>query len=108
MGDRSGIPAAWGCTMPWQETCAMMERMRFVRAVTAGEASMALLCRQYGISRKTGYKWLTRYQQAGVAGLVERSRAPQHHPQAVRPAVREAVLALRGQHPSWGPKKLVA
>jgi len=94
--------------MPWQETCAMTERMRFVSAVTAGEASMALLCRQYGISRKTGYKWLTRYQQAGVAGLVERSRAPQHHPQAVRPAVREAVLALRGQHPSWGPKKLVA
>ena len=86
----------------------MTERMRFLLAVQAGDESMAELCRRFGISRKTGYKWLGRFDAAGAGGLADQSRAPHHRPHAVAPTVREAVLALRGQHPTWGPKKLVA
>ena len=62
--------------MVWEETCAVDERMRFVLAVEAGEEAVAALCRRFGISRRVGYKWLSRYRAAGVAGLADRSRAP--------------------------------
>ena len=52
--------------MVWNETCAMEERMRFVTSWLQGEESVAVLCRRYGVSRKTGYKWLSRYGQEGV------------------------------------------
>jgi transposase InsO family protein len=84
----------------------MTERMRFIVAVEAGEETMAELCRRFGISRKTGYKWLARYQAAGIEGLADRSRAPHHCPHAVSPEMRELVIALRGRYPTWGPKKL--
>lgn len=86
----------------------MTERMRLLLAVGSGETTMAEACRQAGVSRKTGYKWRARFAAAGVAGLAERSRAPHHRPQTLTPAVREAVLAQRAQHPTWGPKKLIA
>ena len=69
--------------MGWRETCAVDERMRFMLAVEEREESFAAVCRQFGVSRKTGYKWLARYAAEGVAGLVDRSRAPLHHPQAM-------------------------
>lgn len=86
----------------------MTERMRFVIAATSGDVSMAAACRQAGISRQQGYKWLARFRAEGAVGLLDRSRAPRHRPQCVAPSVREAVLAQRARHPSWGPKKLVA
>ena len=61
--------------MPWKATCHMDERMQFIARVFAGEDEMTVLCREYGVSRKTGYKWLGRYISKGAAGLVERS----HH-----------------------------
>ena len=61
--------------MSWRENCKMDERVRFVAAVGVGEWSMTALCEEFGISRKTGYKWLERYRERGVAGLEERSRA---------------------------------
>ena len=61
-----------------------------------------------GVSRKTGYKWLVRYGADGVAGLLDRSRAPLSHPQAVPGAIAEACLAVRRAHPSWGPVKVRA
>jgi putative transposase len=94
--------------MVWKETCAVDERMRFVLAVEAGEEAVAALCRQFGISRRVGYKWLGRYRQAGVAGLADRSRAPLCHPQAVATALAERCLAVRRAHPSWGPVKVRA
>ena len=57
----------------------MDERARFIAAATGGEWSMTALCEEFGISRKTGYKWLERYRERGVAGLEERSRAPRAH-----------------------------
>jgi putative transposase len=94
--------------MPWRETRVMDERMAFVVDVQRGEASLAELCRRYGISRKSGYKWLTRYEAGGAAALTDRSRAPHHHPQALSEAVAAAVLAVRARHPTWGPKKIRA
>lgn len=94
--------------MPWRETCPMDERTQFIAAWLRREEGVATLCRAAGISRKTGYKWIARYQAAGVAGLVEQSRAPHTHPQAVASAVEALVLAARAAHPTWGPHKLLA
>ena len=82
------------------------ERMKFVMEIEAEEESMAEICRAYGVSRKTGYKWLERHQAEGVAGLADRSRAPHSHPNAVSAADEEAILKLRSQHSNWGERKL--
>ena len=69
---------------------------------------MTELAARYGISRKTAYKWVGRYEADGAPGLVERSRAPRHSGRAVAQPLREAMLALRRRHPHWGPRKLAA
>jgi leucine-zipper of insertion element IS481 len=105
MGDRSELPAGGDLPMPWKATCQMDERMQFIARVLAGEDEMTVLCREYGVSRKTGYKWLGRYISEGAAGLAERSHAPLQHGQAHGVAVVQAVLGLRQRWPHWGPKK---
>ena len=94
--------------MPWRETCAMEQRMRFVCDCLRAERAFAELWRYYGVSRKTGYKWLGRYRTDGLLGLQDRGQAPRHHPQAVAEEVAAAVLAVRRRHPSWGPRKVRA
>lgn len=94
--------------MGFRETCAMDERVRFCVFVERGEVSMSELCRQFGISRKTGYEVLRRWRSGGAEALAPRSHAPHHCPHALGDASREAVLALRRRYPSWGPKKLRA
>ena len=94
--------------MVWKETCAVDERMRFVLAAEAQEEPLAALCRRFGVSRKSGYKWLARYRAEGVAGLAERSRRPHHCPQAISAALFEQCLAVRRAHPTWGPVKVRA
>ena len=92
--------------MPWKETCAVEERMRFVMDVLRGEYSKARLCRQYGISRPTGDKWMIRYLEQSVAGLLDQSRVPHSSPQQVRLELVECIVALRRKHSHWGPRKL--
>src|SRR5712692_9682276 len=94
--------------MPWKETCTMTERMKFVVLAEEDEESMTELCRRFGISRKTGYKLLERYAAEGVDGLSDRSHAAHHHPDAVSEAIEGRIVALRGERPSWGPRKLRA
>ena len=94
--------------MGWKETCAVDERMRFVIAVEKREESFAAACRQFGVSRRVGYKWLARYQEAGVEGLHDRPRAPLHHRQAIADEIAERCLAVRRAHRSWGPLKVRA
>lgn len=94
--------------MGWTETCAVDERMRFVLTVEKQDESIASVCRRFGISRKTGYKWLGRYREAGFEGLVDESRAPLHHPQAISQRIAERCLDVRRAHPSWGPVKVRA
>lgn len=94
--------------MPWKERKALDEKRSFIAEWKRQEESLAELCRRYEISRQTGYKWLDRFQQEGDAGLEEHSRAPVHHPQAMPPTIRQALVDLRRLHPSWGPRKLRA
>lgn len=91
--------------MPWMETRVSDQRMKFIVEYEFEEESMAELCRQYGISRKSGYKWLARWLAEGVGGLGNRSRAPLCHPNQVPPEEVEAILAARDRR-RWGPKKL--
>lgn len=86
----------------------MDQRVAFIADWLRDEWTMSALVARYGISRKTGYKWVERYESAGAEGLAERSRAPTVHGRALAEEVREAVLALRRAHPHWGPKKLRA
>ena len=94
--------------MGWMETCAVDERMRFVMAAEKHEESFAALCRGFGVSRRVGYKWLARYREAGVPGLLDRSRAPLRHPHAIEDDIAERCLAVRREHPTWGPLKVRA
>lgn len=94
--------------MPWKATCPMDERMQFIAAWLQGEDSMSVLCRRFGISRKSGYKWRERYRADGAAGLQERSHAPHQQARALAPSVVQTILALRAIHPHWGPRKLRA
>jgi putative transposase len=94
--------------MPWKETRVVDERLRFVRAMEAGEEPLAAVCRRFGISRQQGYKWIGRWRAAGTAGLADRSRAPRGRPRAVAGELVEACLAVRRAHPTWGPVKVRA
>lgn len=94
--------------MGWKETCAVDERMRFVIAAEKREESFAAVCRRFGVSRKTGYEWFDRYEELGVEGLADRSRAPHKHPQAMATAIAERCLTVRREHPTWGPVKVRA
>jgi transposase len=94
--------------MAWKETHVMDERLMFIAEWQAGMKTMAELCREYEVSRKTGYKLINRYAAEGVDGLKDRSHAAHHHPQAVSEAIAAAVVGLRAEPPSWGPKKLKA
>lgn len=94
--------------MPWEETTPMEERARFVEAFESALYSVTELCERYGISRKTGYKWLNRYGVEGEAGLQDRSRAPRTSPSRTADRLVEPLLVLRRRHPTWGPRKLLA
>ena len=94
--------------MSWRETSPMEQRLEFVREFESELFTMTELAAQYGISRKTAYKWLERYDADGALGLCDRSRRPHQSPHATDPALVEALLAIRHRHPQWGPKKLLA
>ena len=94
--------------MPWRNFFPEDQRVQFVVEALHGPSSITDLCRTFGISRKTGYKWLARYDEDGATGLLERSRAPHTHPNAVPPEIADRLVALRRLHPTWGPRKLIA
>ena len=94
--------------MPWRENCAMDERIRFIGEQASGLWTMTELCERYEISRRTGYKWLDRYRAEGAAGLMERSRAPHRHGRSTASDLAQAIIDLRRERPSWGPRKIIA
>lgn len=94
--------------MTWRETDKMDERLRFVAGCLAEEETMSALCEEFGISRKTGYKWLERYRSNGVAGLCDLPPAPHFHGRATAVELVERIVAEKEAHPLWGPKKIVA
>ena len=91
--------------MPWRECSVMDERLQFVARRLAGE-SMAELCREFGISRKTGYKIFERYQECGVQGLTDRSRRPYRYANRLSFQVENYILNVKREHPSWGARKI--
>jgi putative transposase len=93
--------------MPWNRTSPMQQRTLFIADHLRGARTHSELCREYGISRKTGYKWIERYLRHGVYGLEERSRRPRCSPQATAAHVVAAILEYRKRHPRWGPKKIL-
>ncbi len=92
--------------MPWTETCVMDERVKFIMEVLDDTYCITELCSYYGISRKTGYKWLDRYRQGGVEALRNRSRAPHSHPHEISHQVKESILAIKKRFPKWGAPKI--
>jgi transposase InsO family protein len=91
--------------VPWKGKSPMDLRVEFMARLNRGER-MTDLCVEYGVSRKTGHKLKRRYEEFGVAGLEDQSRAPKHIPHRTPPEIVELVIAERLAHPSWGPKKL--
>jgi transposase InsO family protein len=85
----------------------MDQRVQFIADYQRDVFDVAELARRYGISRKTAYKWIDRYDAAGPAGLVDRSRRPAHSPQETPEMIVVALLEVRRRHPTWGAKKLL-
>jgi len=110
MGDQTLV------CMPWAETNAMNERSKFVLewekrcAAGQGRVDVAELCRISGVSRPTGYKWISRYVDAGrdLQAMADRPRRPHTSPTAVSEELEDLVVLARKQHPRWGPRKLRA
>jgi transposase InsO family protein len=94
--------------MSWKELHVMDQRKEFVLRAMAGESSLVELCREYGIARKTGYKWKERFLEEGLAGLHDQSRRPASSPQELSELVVCRMIRLRQAHPSWGARKLQA
>lgn len=94
--------------MPWRESVPMDERVQFIGDWLRQRESLATVCRRYGISRKTGYKWIARYDADRERGLEERSSRPHSSPQATERPVVAAIVRVRKRYPSWGGKKILS
>ena len=92
--------------MPWKETYVMNERVEFVVRALSGLEAFGRLCAEYGISRKTGYKWKQRFFERGPEGLADRSRRPHRSPSELDEDMVCRIVKLKTAHPTWGPAKL--
>ena len=91
--------------MPWKERSIVEERMRFVLRLKDGE-SMASLCREFGISRVTGYKIYDRYKECGLEGLTDRARTPYRYANKLPAQLEAMIVSMRREKPTWGARKL--
>lgn len=91
--------------MPWKECKPMDERLKFVARYLDGE-KMSALCREFGISRPTGYKIIDRYKELGLDGLEDRSRRPYRHANKLPFQVERTILSIKREYPSWGARKI--
>lgn len=93
--------------MGWRESGVVEERLRFVIVASRKERKLAELCREFGVSRQTGYTWLKRYQAGGASQVMDQSRRPLHSPGRTRQEVERRIVELRQQWPDWGAPKLL-
>lgn len=91
--------------MPWRETSVMEERLRFVARLLEGEG-MSEVCRDFGISRKTGYKIFNRYRQDGLEALTDRSRRPVRYANQLPAQIEAMITASKKDKPHWGARKI--
>lgn len=92
--------------MAWKTMDVREQRVRFVVAAARREKPLVALCREFEISRPTGYLWLKRYEKSGLAGIAEISRRPHHSPERTPAELEERVVQVRKQYPDWGARKL--
>ena len=92
--------------MPWNLRNTMDLRLEFVQLASQEGVNRRELCRRFGISPKTGYKWLDRHTQGGLAALTDHSRRPRQSPARTTPQVEQQVIDLRRAHPAWGGRKI--
>lgn len=92
--------------MPWKETTNMSQRTEFIAQAKGEGVNFSALCRLYGISRKTGYKWVKREREGGESGLADRSRRPHRSPRRTEGDLEVQVLEVRQEHPAWGGRKI--
>jgi transposase len=106
MGDVSspGMPGE-ETSMPWKECSVMDERLRFVARLLDGE-SMSEMCRDFGISRKTGYKIFERYKDHGLEALSDRSRRPVRYANQLPPQIEGLITTVKREKPHWGARKI--
>jgi transposase InsO family protein len=94
--------------MPWKELCALDQRIELVNDWLNRDYTITELSNIYGVSRKTIYKWIERFQNRGISGLGERSRAPLNHPNATPIDIVDMIIKAKLIKQRWGPKKIVA
>ena len=91
--------------MPWKEETVEDQRRAFVIRANEAGCNFSALCREFQITRRTGYKWLERYR-AGEA-LEDQSRVPRHQAHKTNPETEELILSVRSNHPTWGARKIL-
>ena len=92
--------------MSWKTMDIREQRVSFVVTASRGEKPFRALCQEFGISRPTGYLWLSRFREGGVSSIAERSRRPAVSPERTAPELESQVVALRQRYPDWGARKL--
>lgn len=92
--------------MPWREKCIMSLRHEFIERTQLEEINISELCREYNISRKTGYKWIRRYRETGVEGIIDRSKQPKTSPKRTKPEIEATIIQKRRNNPTWGGYKI--
>jgi len=92
--------------MPFEAQTMKGQKLDFVMKLESKELSMSELCRRYGITRKTGYKWYNRYKEKGITGLEELNRAPHHRPGKIDSKIEKLIVEIRENEPDWGAKKI--
>jgi len=91
--------------MPWKEVSSMEQKQQFVTLAGSGHYTVTELCEQFGISRKTGHKWLSRHAVGGMKALEERSRTPKSVTCRTSEEIERLIVVEKRLHPAWGPKK---
>jgi transposase InsO family protein len=92
--------------MPWKETTAMEQKIEFICEWRTGKYTITELCKNFGISRPTAYKLISRFENQGYEGLKKQSRKPFTHPNATNEDIVNGILKLKEKHPRWGAKKI--
>ena len=92
--------------MAWKNESSMEQKERFAMLATSDRYTITELCEDFGISRKTGHKWLSRYAVLGKAGLVDQSRAPKSVHNRTSADIERLIIKEKRLHMTWGPKKL--
>src|ERR1700722_11140030 len=92
--------------MPWKVRTTMSLKQEFIQRVLEGRETFSSICLEFGISRTRGYEILNKFQLEGMKGLEPLSRAPHRTPNKTAPPVEEAILKVRHQYPTWGPRKI--